>query len=210
MDEEIKNNKDLYQCKECGLHYKDKKSAEKCEVWCRENKTCNVEITKHSKENKKDGLSDELNKLEELEKQCEEYLNSWKRERADFLNYKKEEMERIGTLIKYANEELILKIMPILDNFSLAEKQIPENLKNDKWIEGFLQIKSQIGEFLKREGVEEINAVGERFNPETMEAVEEVEPVLVEALTGTVVQELQKGYRMDGKVLRPAKVKVTK
>ena len=51
---------------------------------------------------------------------CEEYLNGWKRERADFLNYKKDEMERIGQLVKYSNEELILKIIPILDNIYLC------------------------------------------------------------------------------------------
>ena len=119
------NNKNTYQCKECGLHYKDKHTAEKCEAWCKEHKTCNIEIIRHAEENK----------LDELEKKCEEYLNNWKRERADFLNYKKEEMERVGFLGKYLKEDIILKILPILDNIELAEKQLPKKLKKiQSWL----------------------------------------------------------------------------
>ena len=147
-------------------------------------------------------------KLEELEKQKEEYLNGWKRERADFLNYKKEEMERIGALIKYANEELIFKIFPILDNIYLAEKQIPVDLKNHKWAEGVLQIKNQISEFLKQEGVEEIKAVGEKFDPNFHEVVEEV--TVENKESGIIVEEIQKGYKLHGKVIRPARVKIIK
>ena len=73
---------------------------------------------------------EELKKeLEDAKAKCEEYLNGWKRESADFLNYKKDEMERIGQLVKYANEEIILKIIPILDNIYLAESHVPEEFK---------------------------------------------------------------------------------
>ena len=152
---------------------------------------------------------EELKKqIEELEKQKEEYLNGWKRERADFLNYKKEEMERISALLKYANEELLLKILPVLDNIYLAEKQIPEDLKNHKWVEGILQLKNQISEFLKQEGVEEIKAVGERFNPNFHEVVGEKE--VKDKEHGIIVEETQKGYTLFGKVIRPARVKISK
>ena len=142
-------------------------------------------------------------------------MNNWKRERADFLNYKKDEMERIGFLGKYVKEDIIFKILPILDNFYLAEKQLPENLKSGKsgsaeaieWTKGFLQIQNQITEFLKKEGIEEIKTNGEKFNPETMEAVGEAEE---KGDSGMVVEELQKGYIMESKVLRPAKVKISK
>ena len=87
-------------------------------------------------------LEDLKKQFEECQKQKEEYLNGWKRERADFLNYKKEEMERIGELIKYANEELILKIIPILDNFELAEKKLSGDLKENEWVKGILNIKT--------------------------------------------------------------------
>mgnify|MGYP001571263694 FL=1 len=164
--------------------------------------------------------TDKAQKLEEqLEKcknSCEEYLNGWKRERADFLNYKKEEMERIGNLVKYANEEIILKLFPVLDNFCLAEKHIPDN---DEFKNGFEQIKKQLADFLQKEGIEAIEVMGKEFDPNTMEAVEEtVRPQSshensgeqVSAESGYVVEEVQRGYTLHGKLIRPAKVRVTK
>lgn len=148
---------------------------------------------------------DNNNEVEELKKKCEEYLNGWKRERADFLNYKKEEMERIGCMIKYANQEIILKILPILDNFYLAEKHIKD--------EGFLQIKKQLEDFLAKEGIEQIEVLGKPFDPAKMEVVEEIDkkdrgPSSIQ--TGMVAEEVQKGYTMHGKLIRPAKVKISK
>ena len=148
--------------------------------------------------------------LEDAKAKCEEYLNGWKRERADFLNYKKDEMERMGQLAKYANEELILKIIPILDNICLAESHVPEELKENSWINGFSQIKIQLVEFLKKEGIEPIKTLGEKFDPNLMEAIEEVSGSPRPAKSGAVVEEVQRGYTMHGKIIRPAKVRVTK
>lgn len=145
-------------------------------------------------------------KLEECQKQKDEYLEGWKRERAGFLNYKKDEIERIEGLIKYANEELILKFLPILDNIHLAEKQMPDDLKNHQWAEGILQIKTQISDFLRSQGVEEIKAIGEKFDPNFHEVLGELEG----EETGVVVEESQKGYSLNNKVIRPAKVKIIK
>jgi molecular chaperone GrpE len=169
---------------------------------------------------------DKNKELEECRAMCEEYLNGWKRERADFLNYKKEEMEKIGNLIKYANQELIVNILPIVDNIYLAESHIPEKFEKDIWIEGFIQIKSQMIEFLKNKGIEEIKTIGEVFDPNFMEAVEEIATgnvlidssrnVLVDSTrtfleeSGIVAEEVQKGYTLHGKLVRPAKVKVNK
>lgn len=139
-----------------------------------------------AQENKK------LNEVSELKKKCEEYLAGWRRERADFANYKKDEAERITQLIKYANEELVLKLLPILDNFCLAEQHVKD--------EGVTQIKKQLEDLLKKEGVEHIEVVGSKFNPVTMEAVE--------GQGDTVTEEVQRGYTMHGKLIRPAKVKV--
>lgn len=153
--------------------------------------------------------------FEEIKQKSEEYLNGWKRERADFLNYKKDEMERMGALVKYANEELILKILPILDNINRAEQELPKGLKMGQegskeaieWTRGFMQIKSQLSDFLKREGIEPIEVVGKPFDPNTMESVGEMEG---EGESGIVVEELERGYTMHGKLIRPAKVKISK
>jgi len=139
----------------------------------------------------------EIKKIEELEKQKNEYLAGWQRARADFLNYKKEEMERIGELLKYASEEFVLKVLPILDNFEIIEKKMPDSLKNDENVKGLLLVKKQIQDLLKLQGVEEIETTGKNFDPNFMEAVEKEE-------------EERKGYKINGTLLRPAKVKIVK
>jgi molecular chaperone GrpE len=160
-------------------------------------------------EGKKELNLEELKKkLEECQKLKDEYLAGWQRERAELLNYKKEEMERIGELIKYADVGLILKILPILDNFEIAEKKLPENLKNDENVKGILQLKNQILDFLKNQGVEEIKSLGEKFDPNFMEVIEQVETK--DKNSGIVIEEIQKGYKINDRLLRPAKVKVVK
>lgn len=153
-------------------------------------------------QNQEESLDVTQDKIMELEKKCEEYLNNWKRERADFLNYKKDEAERMVYLARYAKEDMILEILPILDNIYLAEKSIPEHIKEDTWTEGFKMIQKQLEDFLKQQGIEEIKTEDQQFNPETME--------IVDGKEGTMIEELQKGYTMDGKVIRPAKVKISK
>jgi len=146
--------------------------------------------------------------LEKCRRQKDEYLAGWQRARADFLNYKKEEMERISQILKYANEELILKILPILDNFDLVEKELPEDLNNNEYIKGVFQIKAQLKDFLKNQGVEEIKSLGEKFDPNFQEVVQEVE--VKDKESGIIIEEVQKGYLLDGKVIRPAQVKIIK
>lgn len=159
---------------------------------------------------KKDEVSIEglKEKLEQCEKTKSEYLAGWQRARADFLNYKKDEVERIENLIAYSNEELILKILPIVDNFNLIAKKIPDNQKEDSNIKGLLQIEMQMSDFLKKYGVEEIKSIGEKFDPNLHEAVEIVESENCES--GKIVDEIRKGYTINGRLLRPAKVKVVR
>lgn len=138
------------------------------------------------------------NELEELKKKADEYLNSWKRAAADLANYKKGEIERAGLLVGYAKEGVFLSLLPIIDSMYMASAAFGK--------EGFMQIEKQIEEFLKKEGISAIEAVGKPFDPNTMEILAETEGTE----SGIVAEELQKGYIMGDKILRPAKVKVTK
>jgi len=147
-------------------------------------------------------------KIEEIEKQKKEYLSGWQRERADFLNYKKQELEKIGELIKYANLGFILKLLPVLDNFDAAEKKISKKAKENKDVKGLFQIQSQIKDILKNQKIEEIKSLGKKFDPSIHETVEMVEMKGKES--GTVIEEIQKGYTINGQILRPSKVKVIK
>ena len=107
-------------------------------------------------------------------------------------------MEKIGQLIKYANEEIILNILPILDNLILAVNHIKDD--------GLSQIIKQLEDFLKKEGIEVVETVGKEFDPSLMESVEEVEG----ENSGIVAEETQRGYTMQGKLIRPARVKIYK
>ncbi len=148
--------------------------------------------------------------LKDCQKEKEEYLNGWKRERADFLNYKKEEIEKIKKITESNTERIILKILPILDSFDLAYGKIPEKTKKeDDFIKGFFQIKSFFENFLRDEGVEEVNCLGKPFDPFSQEAVEMVDKNDKNE-SGVVVEVIQKGYKIKNKLLRPARVKVVK
>jgi len=154
-------------------------------------------------------------KIEELEKELkecqklkEEYLNGWKRERADFLNYKREEKERLKEVSNLLKEDLILKILPTLDNFEIIEKKLPEKLKKDEYVKGIFRIKNQILDFLKKEGLEEMELVGQKFDPNLAEIVEAIEKEGLDS--GVIVEEVKKGYKLNGRLLRPARVKVVK
>ncbi len=142
------------------------------------------------------------------QKQRDEYLAGWQRARADFLNYKKEEIERFKNIIDIANEEMVLKILPLLDSFYLAEKNLDTNLQENSYVKGILQIKAQFEDFLKSQEVKPIETLGKKFDPQFQEVVEGIEVKNQEP--GIVVEEIQKGYLIQERLLRPAKVKVSK
>lgn len=139
----------------------------------------------------------EENKIDQIKAEAEEYLNNWKRERADFLNYKKEETRRLEEFVRYANEDLVLELIDILDSLELALKHEPTELLK--------KLSKDFEELLKKYGVEKIKTEGESFNPLLHEAVEA--PKVPEAL---LLEEVRPGYTMHGKVIRPARVKLVK
>lgn len=138
------------------------------------------------------------------QKKEKEYLAGWQRCKADFLNYKKDEAKRVEALLIFAKMQWLLQLLPIFDDLERAQKHIP----SEDWAKGVLQIKEQVSAWLKEQGVEEIKAKGEKFDPALYEAIEEVEQKDVAA--GTIVEVAQKGYLLNGRLLRPAKVKVAK
>ncbi len=137
----------------------------------------------------------EPSELEVCKKQAEEYLNNWKRERADFINYKKDEAKRLEEAIKFGNEVLLLEIIEIADDLEAGTKHQPEN-------EGIAQISKKLRDLMAKYGVEKIKVEGEKFNPAEHEAVGGGE--------GDKLEEVRAGYTLYGKVIRPARVKVVK
>ncbi len=144
-------------------------------------------------------------KLQKCEQEKKEYLEGWKRAKADLMNYKKEETERTAKIIEYIEQNNILELLPILDNIEMAEKNISSE---NEWAEGFSNIKKQILSFLEKKGVKPIKTKGQLFDPNFQEAVEIIPDPDQES--GIIIEEVQKGYLLGEKVIRPAKVKVIK
>lgn len=170
----------------------------------------------HSMEDKKvpkDSLKEKITDVEKIaaelklaQQKMEEYMNGWKRAKADYLNLKRESEKKEQELVQFANAGLILQLLPVYDNFKLAWKHIPNEQVKVEWVIGIEHIKKQFGDILKNLGIEEIKTVGESFNPELHEAVAKEKK---DGFTADVVfEEVKSGYTLYGKVLEPAKVKV--
>jgi molecular chaperone GrpE len=147
-------------------------------------------------------------KIETLKKEKEEYLEGWKRAKAEFLNYKKDEQKRNEMFLEREKENLFKEFLHVLDNFDCAEREAKKRNESDEFIEGFLKIKELLLDFLSEQGVEEMIVVGKDFDPFFHDAVEVVDGK--EEDSGKIIEELQKGYLFKNKVIRPAKVKVIK
>lgn len=153
----------------------------------------------------------------EWQVKAEEYLDDLKRTQADFENYKKRQAESQKELGGYLIEKLVLDIVPVLDNFRAATSHVPPEQKDSPWVVGIQYIEKQLEDVVKSNGVEVIEVnVGDAFDPTIHEAVSS-ESGTVEAEGGepvepenhTVVKVLQKGFKLGGKVIRPAKVTVS-
>lgn len=150
---------------------------------------------------------DELRRdYDRTKKLAEEYLNGWKRAKADYLNLKREVDKEKAELIAMANAGLLLDLLPVYSHLKLAMTHVPAEAREKDWVKGFQQIHRQFQELLKRLGVEEVKTVGEPFDPKMHEAVgsRKVEG----AKPHTVVEEVQPGYLLASRVIQPAKVKV--
>jgi molecular chaperone GrpE len=136
-----------------------------------------------------------------------ELENLYMRIQADFENYKKRSQKEREDFSKYANTDLILQILPIIDNFQLATKHLPEDIADNNWVKGVLQIEKQLEQVLAAEGVTAIEAIGSQFDPYLHEAIEEVPS---ERPGGEIIEEVTKGYRLNDRIIRHSKVKVAK
>ena len=146
--------------------------------------------------------------LKEAEIKAREYLEGWKRAKADHINYRKKVEGQKEELMKYCNEDLVLKILPVIDAFDLALENVPKELKGNDWVSGIIAIEDILLNVLKENNVEEIQTEGQKFNPEFHEAIEHVKDKNFK--TGKIIDEVSRGFKLNGKVIRAAKVKVAK
>ncbi len=147
-----------------------------------------------------------LKKAREELRKCaaekKEYLDGWQRARADLSNYKKDEAKRFEEFGRFAAEGVIAEAVAVLDSFDLAlQHEMPKDVEK-----GLVMIRSQIEDILRRRGLEVMQPLGQKFDPAYHESLGEVE---TDGEEGVVVEVLQLGYLLAGRVLRPARVKIS-
>ena len=148
-------------------------------------------------------LEEELAKAEE---QAAEYLDGWQRSRAEYANARKRlEKERVEAYSRAA-VDYAKKMLPVLDDFNRALENAPENIEQDDWFEGIALVARKMNSILEDLRLEKIDAVGQPFDPNVHDALALTEAEGFES--GTVVEEVQSGYRIGDRVIRPALVNV--
>jgi molecular chaperone GrpE len=159
------------------------------------------------KQDQNDQIVDQENQdtaiFETLKKQSEDYLNGWQTERANFLNYQRDENERISKILTLNERNIILEILTIVDNFDLLIKNLNQE---DEYLKGVKLVYEQFISFLNRHKCVSYDSLNQLFDPNIHEAIEIIQDETKE--NNLIIEEIQKGYKLNDVVLRPAKVKV--
>ena len=170
------------------------------------------EATREAAVKAEDPVAAELAEIKEQlaakEAALEEIQQRYLRLQADFDNFRRRTRGEKEELIKYASEDLITKLLPVLDNFERALAAARDQSEGKSYYEGVEMIYRQFYQVLSNEGLEVVESLGCPFDPNCHEAVMLVEKE--DTPKDTVVEELQKGYRLKGKLIRPSMVKVAK
>ena len=143
--------------------------------------------------------------LAETKAKSEEHLYNWQRSAADFSNYKRRTDDERATLTQFSNAVLIGKLLSVLDDFDRALENVPAEA-HDAWIEGIKLVERKLRSTLESEGVTPIDAIGHPFDPNLHEAVAHEETADVP--DNHVIGEVQRGYRLHDRVIRPSLVRV--
>ncbi|RLC65065.1 MAG: nucleotide exchange factor GrpE [Chloroflexi bacterium] len=143
--------------------------------------------------------------LEEAKEQAGEYLANWQRAEADFINYKRRNEQERAEIASFANASLIKDLLPVLDDFERALENVSDDFDGPTWVDGIRLIHRKLKAVLEERGLSEIEAEGGAFDPNLHEAV-----MCVDGEEGKVCEEIQKGYRLRDRLLRPSMVKVGK
>jgi len=166
------------------------------------------EVTTEEVLDAEDGKMSSEEEIECLKKEVEEWKNAYLRKQADFQNFTKRKEKELNDLRAFASEKIITKLLDSVDNLERAVASSSESKDFDGLSQGVSMILGQIKTLMKNEGVEEVKSFGEKYDPTYHHAVMvEDDP---NSETDTIILELQKGYTMKGKLIRPAMVKVCK
>ncbi len=162
------------------------------------------------KEIKKEHVKNTKKEVEELNKKLQQAMEEALRAKADLVNYRKRKDEETNRLLKYANEDLILEVLPVLDNFERAIKMDDDNLEDEvsKFLSGMKMVYAGLVGALEKFDVKEINSLGKPFDANFHQAV--MTESNKDQPKEIILEVYQKGYMLKDKVIRPAMVKVNK
>ena len=146
--------------------------------------------------------------LDTARAEAEDYLNQLRRARADYANYKRRIEQERKELLRYGSAGLMTKLLPVLDDFERAFQTLPRGLDRLTWSEGIALIHRKLQILLQSEGLESVDVAGQQFNPAFHEAISYEEREDLE--DGAIIAEVQKGYKLGERVLRPSLVRVAK
>lgn len=146
-------------------------------------------------------------RAETAEAETESIRSQWQRTAADFANYKRRSEEDRFRELGLASEGLLRKVLGVADDLARALEHVPPDQQDSSWVEGVTAIERKVAALLVAEGVKPIEAVGQPFDPRQHEAVS-MEPTS-DVPEGIVTRELQRGYQIRDRVLRPALVVVS-
>ena len=149
--------------------------------------------------------------LKEALARAEENLNGWKRTQADFENFRKRKEAESSEWVAFGKQAGIVQVLPVLDSLEQAMIHAPDiaDEKYQNWKVGLVGISRQIADTLKGMGIEKMETIGKKFDPSLHEAVREV-PGKEGDEDGTVAEQYQTGYTINGSTLRPAQVAIIK
>ncbi len=136
----------------------------------------------------------------------EELTDLLQRTQANFENYRKQTQTYIEEIKKMAARDIVLQVLPVLDNFELALKAVPQDQENTDFVQGIKLINSQLLRVLQHNNILPIETLNKNFDPFYHEALMKVPS---EAPANRIIEEFQRGYIMHGRVLRHAKVKIS-
>ncbi len=167
------------------------------------------EITEETAESE-DEAAEELSLEEQLAQaraEAADYKDRWMRSQAEFANARKRMEKQRADAYTNAKADIVLKLLPVLDDFERALENAPEAIREDSWYEGIELVERKLQTVLEGLNVSPVAAVGEPFDPNWHEAISQ-EPS-EEHESGTVSRELQKGYKIGDRVIRPSLVVVS-